>query len=92
MVLAGNKTKRLLSVNLTTKLIHQVSGLDCIPVMVPKNCEPELSYIIGELCTKCLKESCFTDCWKVSLVVHMFKNVREKSTAKTTALLVFFHW
>ena len=30
----------------------------------------------------CLKESCFPDCWKVSLVVPVFKNVREKSTAK----------
>ena len=29
-----------------------------------------------------LKESCFPDCWKVSLVVPVFKNVRERSTAK----------
>ena len=27
-------------------------------------------------------ESCFSDCWKVSLVVPVFKNVGEKSTAK----------
>ena len=31
---------------------------------------------------KCLKESCFPDCWKVSSVVPVFKNVRERSTAK----------
>ena len=30
----------------------------------------------------CLKESCFLDCWKVSLVAHVFKNVGERSTAK----------
>ena len=30
----------------------------------------------------CLKESCFPDCWKVSLVVPVFKNVGERSTAK----------
>ena len=30
----------------------------------------------------CLKESCFPDCWKVSSVVPVFKNVGEKSTAK----------
>ena len=30
----------------------------------------------------CLKESCVPDCWKVSLVVPVFKNVRERSTAK----------
>ena len=30
----------------------------------------------------CPKESCFSDCWKVSLVFPVFKNVGEKSTAK----------
>ena len=30
----------------------------------------------------CLKESCFPDCWKVSSVVPVFKNVWERSTAK----------
>ena len=29
----------------------------------------------------CLKEYCFPDCWKVSSVVPVFKNVRERSTA-----------
>ena len=35
------------------------SGPDCIPVVVLKNCEPELSYILAELFNICLKESCF---------------------------------
>ena len=30
----------------------------------------------------CLKESCFPDCWKVSSVANVFKNVGERSTAK----------
>ena len=30
----------------------------------------------------CQKESCFPDCWKVSLVVPVFKNVGERYTAK----------
>ena len=30
----------------------------------------------------CLKESCLPDCWKVSLVVPVFKNVGERSTAR----------
>ena len=60
----------------------KASGPDCIPVVVLKNCEPELSYILAKLFNKCLKESCFPDCWKVSSVVPMFKNVGEKSTAK----------
>ena len=55
---------------------------DCIPVVVLKNCEPELSYISAETCSKCLKESCLPDCWKVSSVVPVFKNVGERSTAK----------
>ena len=43
---------------------------------------PELSYILAELFNKCLKESCFPDCWKVSLGVPVFKDVGERSTAK----------
>ena len=60
----------------------KASGPDCIPVVVLKNCGPELSYILAKLFNKCLKESCFPDCWKVSLVVPVFKNVGERSTAK----------
>ena len=30
----------------------------------------------------CLRESCFPDYWKVSLVVPVFKNVGQMSTAK----------
>ena len=52
-------------------------------MVILKNCEPELSYILAELSSKHLKESCFPDCWKVSLVVPVFKNVGESSTAKS---------
>ena len=62
--------------------LSKPSSPDCIPVVVLKNCEPELSYIKAELFNKCLKESCFPDCWKVSSVVPAFKNVGERSTAK----------
>ena len=60
----------------------KVSGPDCIPVVVLKSCEPELSYILAKLFNICLKESCFPDCCKVSLVVPAFKNVGERSVAK----------
>ena len=50
-------------------------GPDCIPVVVPKNCEPELPYIVAKLFNMCLKESCFLDCWRFSSVVPVFKNV-----------------
>ena len=59
-----------------------MSGPDCIPVVVTKNCEPERSYILAEFFSMCLKESCFGDFWKVSLVVPVFKNVGERSTTK----------
>ena len=62
--------------------LSKTSGPDCIPVVVLKNFESELSYILPELFNKCLKESCFPDCWKVSLLVPVFKNVGKRSTAK----------
>ena len=61
--------------------LSKASGPDCIPVLV-LNCELEISYILGELFNKCLKESCFPDCWKVSSVVPVLKNVGKRSTAK----------
>ena len=57
----------------------KVFGPGCIPVVL-KN--PELSYILAELFNKCLKESCFPDCWNVSSVVPVFKNAGERSTTK----------
>ena len=60
----------------------KASGPDCVPVVVLKNCESELSYILAELFIICLKESCFADYWKVSSVVPVFKNVGERSTGK----------
>ena len=57
-------------------------GPDCIPVVVLKNCEPELSYILAELFNKCLKQSCFPDFWNFSSVFHLFKNVVEQSSTK----------
>ena len=42
--------------------LSKASGTDCIPVVVLKNYEPELSYILAELFNKCFKESCFPDC------------------------------
>ena len=81
---------KLHNISVTPKMVRKViknldlskaSGPDCIPVVVLKNCAPELSYILAELVNKCLK-SCFLDCWKVSSVVPVFKNVEERATAK----------
>ena len=62
--------------------VSKASGPDCVPVVVLKSGESELSYILHKLFNKCLKVSCFPDCWKVSSVVSVFKNVGERSTAK----------
>ena len=49
---------KLHNISVTPKMVKKVimnldlskaSGLDCIPVAVLKNCEPELSYILAEL-------------------------------------------
>ena len=82
---------KLHNISITPKMVKKVitnldsskaSGPDCIPVVVLKNCEPELSYILAKLFNKCLKESCFPDCWKVLSVFPVFKNIGERSTAK----------
>ena len=83
---------KLHNISVTLKMVRKVvmnldlskaSDPDCIPVVVLPNCEQELSYILAELFNKCLKESCFQDCWKVSPVVPLFKNVGERSTSKS---------
>ena len=69
--------KVLMNIDLSKEL-----GPDSIRMVVLKNCEPELSYILAEIFNKCLEGSCFPDYWKVSSMVPVFKNVGERSTAK----------
>ena len=70
----GKVVKRVI-MNLASS---KVSG----PVVVLRNCDPKLSHVLAELFNMCLKESCFLDCWKVSFVFPVFKNVGERSTGK----------
>ena len=58
-------------------------------MVVLKNCEPEISHILAELFNMCLKESCFPDGWKVSLLIPKFKDVGERSRAKNYQLVSF---
>ena len=69
-----SRTNLKVHISGTPKMIRKVimnldlpktSGPGCIPVVVLQNCEAELSYILAEFFSKCLKESCFPDCWKV---------------------------
>ena len=73
---------KLHNISVTPKIVKKIimnldlskpSGPDCITVVVLRKCEPELSYILADLFNKCLKESCFAHCWKVSSVVPVFK-------------------
>ena len=82
---------KLHNISATPKMVKKVimnldlskaSGHDCIPVVVLKNREPELSYILAEVFNKCFEKSCFLECWKVLSVVLILKNVGERSTAK----------
>ena len=90
-VVSSRTNLKLHNISVAPKIVKKVimnldlskaSGSDCIPVVVRKNCELELSYILAELFSKCLMESCFLDCCKVASVVHVFKNVGERSAVK----------
>ena len=80
---------KLHNISVTPKMVKKVitnlellkaSGPDCVAAVALKNFESELLYIPAQLINKCLKESCFWYCWKVSLVVPVFKSVAERST------------
>ena len=57
-VFCSSSNLKLHNISVTPKMVKKVirnlnsskaSGLDCIPVVLLKNCEPELSYILAEL-------------------------------------------
>ena len=58
---------------ITNLYLSEAPGPECIPVVVLKNRESKLLYILVELFNKCLKGSS---------VVPTFKNIGELSTAK----------
>ena len=79
-VFSSRTNLKLHNISVTSKMVKRVimnldlpkaSGPDCITVVVLKNCEPDISYILVELFNKCLKESCFRVCWKISLLVRI---------------------
>ena len=87
LVFPSRTNLKLHNISITPKMVKKfitnfdsskASGPDCISVVVLKNCEPRLSYILAELFNMCLKELCFPDCWKVSLMVSVFKKVGER--------------
>ena len=90
-VFSSRTNLKLHNISVTPKMVKKVimnldlsktSGPDCIPVVVLKNCKPELSYILAELFNKYLKE----------LVALYLRMLGKGLQLKTTALLVFFLW
>ena len=87
----SSKTNSKLPISVTPKMVKKVrmnldlpkaSGPDCIPVVILKNYEPELSYILAELFNKCLKESFVGRFNQWSMYLRMFgKGLQLKTTA-----------
>ena len=71
-------TRKMVKKVITNLDSSKASGPNCIPMVVLRNCEPELLYILAELFNMCLKELYFLDFWKVLSVVSVFKNVGGK--------------
>ena len=59
-------TLKMVKKVITNLNLAKASGPACISLMVLKNCEPELSYLLAEILNKCLKVPCFQGCWKIS--------------------------
>ena len=96
-----SRTNLKLHISITPKMVKKVITKfdsskafcpDCNSVVVLKNCEPELSYILTELFNMCLKDSCFPDCCKVSRWSLYSGMLGKGLQLKTTALLVFLLW
>ena len=51
--------------------LSKASGPDCIPVVVLKNCEPELSYILAKVFHKCFKVACR---FEISYIIEIKKS------------------
>ena len=95
-VFSSRTNQKLHNISVTPKMVEKfitnldsskAFGPDFIPVVVLRNCGPELSYIPAELFNMCLKEYCFPDCRKVSSGVPVFNNVGERSAAKSYCLV-----
>ena len=96
-VLPSRTNLKLLNISVTPTMVKKVitnhdsskvSGPDCIPMLVVKNCEPELSYILAELFNMCLYQTVGrSHGW--SLFLRMLGKGLQ---IKTTTLLVFFLW
>ena len=72
--------------------LSKASGPDCIPVMVLKNCEPKLSYILPNSSTSVLRSLVFQTVGRFPLWSLYIRMLGKGLLLKTTALLVFSLW
>ena len=91
LVFPSRTNLKLHNISVTAKMFKKVitnlnspkvSDPNCSPVVILENCEPEFLCILAGLFIMCLKGFCFPNCWKISLVIPVFKYVGERSTAK----------
>ena len=89
---------KLHNISVTAKMVKKViinldfskvSGPDCIPVVLIKNCEPERSYILAELFSKCFVLQIVGRFYWWSLCLRLLGKGLQ---LRTKALLVFFLW
>ena len=92
---------KLHNISVTSKMVRKVimnlnfskaSGPDCIPGMVLKNCEPELSDILAELFISVLRSLVFLIAGRLNQWSLYLRMLGKGLELKTTALLVFSLW
>ena len=83
------KTVKKVIMNLN---LSNASGPHCIPVVLLKKCELELSYILAELFKKVLRSLVFQIVGRVHQCSLYLKLLGKDLELKTSALLVFFLW
>ena len=69
---------------------QKACGLDCILMVIPMNCDPDVSYILVELFNTCLKECFSTECFSHIWFIYIKMMKRGLLLRTTTTLLVFF--
>ena len=72
--------------------LSKASGPDCIPVVVLKNYEPEISYILAELSISVLRSLVFQILGRVHQWSLYLRMLGKGLQLKTTALLIFSLW
>ena len=66
----------------------KASAPNCILVVVLKNCEPQLSYVLDDLFNMCLQKFVFPGCWDVSSEVPVLDVYYTLKNLQIIALLI----